>query len=264
VDYADALIDSKSRTFVSTPTARIFIVIIGISIQPTPFELVHIQACFLVHDSCDPREIGEITLDPRKLVMTQNIDFVVVLPLTATNSSVRASLAGRQESLRPYYRSLHELFVRDFDRRPFYMEIHRLNRRINALEDGLSRMTRSRNWYQKRYFKLMAFHENGIASPFRIKCPPDGGIPVAASVQEHTLPPTKLDETKNTVLYDLILNCDRDPSRHRYSKHTISFAFAAHVFFGACYRFLREILDLSSEQTLRESTSERVALIQSI
>jgi hypothetical protein len=43
-----------------------FIVIIGISIQPAPFELVFIQACFLVYDSCDPREIGGIIVDPSK------------------------------------------------------------------------------------------------------------------------------------------------------------------------------------------------------
>jgi hypothetical protein len=103
-----------------------------------------------------------------------------------------------------------------------------------------------------------------MAPPFGIKCPPDGGIPVPSSVQEGTLPPTKLDETKSAVLYDLILNRDRTPSRHRYSKHTVSFALAAHVFSGAYYRFLREILDLPCEQTLRESTSESVTLIQSI
>jgi hypothetical protein len=123
--------------FLSTPTTRIFIVIIGISVQPTLFEFVLIPACFLVHDSCDPRETGEIILDPSKPVMTPNLDFVVLLP-SATNSSVHASLARRQESLRSHYCLLCELFVMDFDRRPFVMETPRLHRRINALEDDLS------------------------------------------------------------------------------------------------------------------------------
>jgi hypothetical protein len=141
--------------------------------------------------------------------------------------------------MRARYRSLRELFVRDFDRRPFRMEIPRPHRRINALEDDLSRMACSRNWYQNRCFNLMIFfHENGMAPPFRIKCPPDGGIPVPASVQEDTPPSTKLDETKNAVRYDLLLNCVRAPSQYRYSKYTISFAFAAQGFSGACYRFL--------------------------
>jgi hypothetical protein len=42
----------------------------------------------------------------------------------------------------------------------------------------------------------------------------------------------------------------------------MSFCLATHVFSGACYRFLREILDLPSDQTLREFSSLSVALIQ--
>jgi prepilin signal peptidase PulO-like enzyme (type II secretory pathway) len=62
---------------------------------------------------------------------------------------------------------------------------------------------------------MVFFHENGIAPPFRIKCPPDGGIPVAASVQEDTLPPTKLDETKTlsyTISFSIVIgiHCDID------------------------------------------------------
>jgi hypothetical protein len=90
--------------FISLPTARIFIVIIGISIHPTPFELGLIPACFLVHDSCGPREIGDIIFDPSTLIITPNLDFVVVLLLSAINSSVRVSLARQQESLRAHYR----------------------------------------------------------------------------------------------------------------------------------------------------------------
>jgi hypothetical protein len=131
--------------FLSTPTARIFIMMIGISIHPMPFELVLISACFFVHGSCHPSEIGEIILDSSKSVMTSNLDFVVGLLLSAINSSVCASLARQQEFLRARYRSWRELFVWDFDRRPFCTEIPRLHRRINALEDDLSRMTRSRN-----------------------------------------------------------------------------------------------------------------------
>jgi hypothetical protein len=42
----------------------------------------------------------------------------------------------------------------------------------------------------------------------------------------------------------------------------MSFCLLAHVFSGACYRFLREILDLPSEYTLHEFSSLPVALIQ--
>jgi hypothetical protein len=42
----------------------------------------------------------------------------------------------------------------------------------------------------------------------------------------------------------------------------MSFCLTTHVFSGACDRFLREILDLPSQQTLGEFSSLPVALIQ--
>jgi hypothetical protein len=60
----------------------------------------------------------------------------------------------------------------------------------------------------------MAFsHENGIAPPFRIKGPADGRIPVPALVQQDTLPPTKLDETKTlsyTISFLIAIGLHRD------------------------------------------------------
>jgi hypothetical protein len=61
---------------------------------------------------------------------------------------------------------------------------------------------------------------------------------------------------------DLTLNCDRTPSRHRYSQAPPIFAFAADVFSGGCYRFLGEILDLSSEQNLEQFSGRAVSEIE--
>jgi hypothetical protein len=124
------------------------------------------------------------------------------------------------------------------------VQVPRLYREIQGREEGLTTMTRSRNRYGNRYFKLMVyFQENGITPPLRRESPPDGGLPT----QEDTAPLTQLEKTKRAVLSDLNLNYDRAPSRHRYSGETMSFTFAVYVFSGAFCRFLREILDLPSE-----------------
>jgi hypothetical protein len=144
------------------------------------------------------------------------------------------------------------------------MEIPRLHREINEAEDKLDKMKRSRNWYRQRYQTLMAyFVENDIPPPLHRESPPDDGeVSMIVSPPEGTIPLTKLEQVKHAVLSDLNLNCDRAPSRHRYLPETLSFAFAAHVFSATCYRFIREILDLPSEQTLRELTRESVTTIK--
>jgi hypothetical protein len=111
------------------------------------------------------------------------------------------------------------------------MEIPRLHREIHHLEDDLLAMTHSRDWYRCKYHQLITIlKDNGIPMPWT-----DDGASDEPAVEEDTPPPTKLEETKHVVMQELNLNCDRAPCRHRYSEETKGFAYAAHVFSGACY-----------------------------
>jgi hypothetical protein len=47
-----------------------------------------------------------------------------------------------------------------------------------------------------------------------------------------------------------MVNADRPPEAHRYSDELATFSFIAETFSSHCYRFIRTILDLPSQQTL--------------
>jgi hypothetical protein len=139
------------------------------------------------------------------------------------------------------------------------MEIPRLHREIHDLEEDLKCMTRSRNWDKQKYSKFIDyFREHDIPLPFH----PEASPKSESQHQMSAIPLTKLEKTKQTVLLDFNPNYDRAPCRHRYSPQTMSLCLTDHVSSGACDRFIREIPDLPSEQTLREFSSLPVALIQ--
>jgi hypothetical protein len=139
------------------------------------------------------------------------------------------------------------------------MEIPRIHCQIHDLAEDLKYVTGSRNWHRQRYSKFIDyFREHEIPLPFHPEASPDP----KPQYQTSNIPLTKLEEIKHALLLDLNLSCDRDPCRHRYSPQTMSFCLTAHVFSGARYGFLREILDPLSEQTLREFSSLPVTLFQ--
>jgi hypothetical protein len=123
-------------------------------------------------------------------------------------------------------------------------------------------MRRSRDWYRHRYHALVEILKtSGIPMPWsNDRCPDDfseeEGLP---EVEPPRLTP--LERVKREVLHDLGQNCHQAPSRHRYSDATKTFAFAIHVFSNACYRLMREVLDLPSDRTLRDSFNAAVGAI---
>ena len=124
---------------------------------------------------------------------------------------------------------------------------------LKGVRDDLDSMRRSRDWYRHRYHLLIAvLKENHIRLPWSADEAPEEDVSRVVEIST----PTKLETTKQIVIADLNLNSDRAPSAHRYAFATKAFAFAADVFSGACYRLIREILDLPSERILRDFAAE--------
>lgn len=142
------------------------------------------------------------------------------------------------------------------------MEYQRARKKIERLKADLDSMRRSRDWYQHRYVVFITYvREKGLPLPWAdddLSGPDEEESP--GEVPRPT--PTKLEQAKHHVLGDLNSNCDRAPSGHRYSQATKIFAFAADVFSGACYRLMRELLDLPSERTLQDFSGLAVARIE--
>jgi transposase InsO family protein len=142
------------------------------------------------------------------------------------------------------------------------MQVRRLFRDIQRGENDLDTMRRSQNWSRYRYHALVQLLKaNDIPIPWS-----DYRFPDDFSKEERlpeVEPPsfTPLEQTKRDVMHDLERNCHQAPSRHRYSEATKTFAFAVNVFSNACYRLMREVIDLPSNRTLQDSFNAAVGAI---
>jgi hypothetical protein len=131
------------------------------------------------------------------------------------------------------------------------MELVRLHRRIAQLQDEFLRMQKSRNWYRHRYqWACHYFHDHGIPMPW--------GSETVITTDDADLEfipdepvPLPMEVMRRQIMHDLLTNSKcATPARH-FSLETLAFSFVADMYSSLAYRFIREVLPLPSEVTIR-------------
>jgi hypothetical protein len=142
------------------------------------------------------------------------------------------------------------------------MELQRLRRSIAQLQDELGRIKRSRDWYRYRYQWAVAyFQDHGIPMPWG--CQPltaNQDDELVSTSDEEIEPPVEI--IKRRIIQNLIANAECAPQARHFSHELLAFSFIVNMYSLNGYRFIRELLCLPSELTIRRRYRASVLQIQ--
>jgi hypothetical protein len=138
------------------------------------------------------------------------------------------------------------------------MNTQRFHLRVAQLEDQLSRLKRSRDWYRYRYQCVIQHFENHE-------------IPIPWDLRDRRRPPThdvtepvekSIEFIRRCILDGLINHSRRPPPARQFSPELSTFSHTADMYSSHAYRFLREHLALPSENALRPKYATRTSQLQ--
>jgi hypothetical protein len=120
----------------------------------------------------------------------------------------------------------------------------------------------SRDWYRHRYqwsVRYFLDHDIPLAWGSQTHRTPHDNDCFAAA-EDETEPPVEL--VKRRILQDLIVNAEYAPQVRHFAPESLAFSFIADFYSSLGYRFLRELLPLSFEVTIRTRYRQSVSQIQ--